>query len=44
MRSAITKEKIEEIRSLRQRGYSFPEITKKVNISYGTVYRHMKGV
>lgn len=44
MRSAITKEKKEEMRSLRQQGYSLPEITKKVNISYGTVYRYIKGV
>lgn len=44
MPKLISKEIIYEIKLLRQRGYSLPEIYKKVKVGYGSVFRHIKGV
>lgn len=44
MSKLLSKETIEKIKLLRQKGYSLPEIKKEVKASHGSVFRHIKGV
>lgn len=40
----LKKEVIEKIKVLRSKGYSIPEISKELNITKTTVFRHVQGV
>lgn len=40
----LTSEKLREIKKLRSHGYSLPEISRKVEVGQGTVWRHIQGV
>lgn len=44
MAKRIPLEKITLIKQLRSRGWSLPEIHKKVGFGYGTIFRHLKDV
>lgn len=44
MPKLISQEKIKKIKQLRQKGYSLPEIHKKVKVGYGSVFRYIQGV
>lgn len=44
MSKLLSKQTIEKIKSLRQKGYSLPEIKKEVNASHGSVFRHIQGI
>lgn len=44
MPKLLSKETIEKIKLLRQRGYSLPEIKREVKVSQGSVFRHIQGV
>lgn len=44
MPKLIPKEIIKQIKLLRQKGYSLPEIKKVVNVGHGSVFRYIQGV
>lgn len=44
MPKLIPKETIKQIKLLRQRGYSLPEIKKEVKVGHGSVFRYIQGV
>lgn len=44
MSKLLSKEIIEKIKLLRQKGYSLPEIKREVKASYGSIFRHIQGV
>src|SRR3989344_4987962 len=43
MSKRIPEETINEIRTLRQQGWSMPEIRSHTNVGYGTIFRYIKG-
>lgn len=43
-KKALTKEQVNKITSLRQKGYSLPELKKKLPFGYGTIFKYIKGV
>ena len=44
MSKVLSPEKVQEIRSLRQKGWTLPEIKREIKVGYGTVYRYIKNV
>jgi len=44
MPKLLLKETKEKIKSLRQKGYSLPEIKKEVSASYGSIHRYTLGI
>ena len=44
MPKLIPKETIKKIKLLRQKGYSLPEIKKKVGVGHGSVFRYIQGI
>lgn len=44
MSKLIPKNIIQQIKHLRQKGYSLPEIQREVKVGYGSVYRYINGI
>lgn len=40
----VTEETKQKIKTLRQKGWSLPEIKKETGVGYGTVFRYIQGV
>jgi len=43
-KKALTKEQINRIVSLRQKGHSLPELKRKLPFGYGTIFKYIGGV
>lgn len=44
MAKRLSFQQIDQIKKLRSFGFSLPEISKKLNIGQGTVWRHIQGI
>ncbi|HLC93991.1 MAG TPA: hypothetical protein VJH96_00270 [Patescibacteria group bacterium] len=40
----LSSDKIEKIKFLREKGFSLPEIKKRLNLANATIYRYIKNI